>query len=131
MSLANTSLLNSLALANFWVTDDDIFLPNVTTQAGAYPVRGEVVRATQVFNNLPNLSMVLKPVLSGDAAPLTFVVNDSPQAIVVFCAPGEVLNGTLNGLLTIPGGVTTGQAGIFVRVPNNLGTAGWRAAVIP
>jgi hypothetical protein len=126
MSLANQSLLNSLGITGFPLSDDDIFLPNLTTQAGAHPVRGESVRVTAASLNS---SMVMRSVLSGDAPPLGFVTNDSGQTIVVFAAVGEQLNGVTNGSLSIP----AGQSGIFVRVPNNLAgsSSGWRAAAIP
>lgn len=126
MSLANQALLNSLGITNFWVTDDDIFLPNVTIQAGAHPIRGETVRVTQAS---AGSSMLLKSVLSGDAAPLTFVINDSAVSINVFPAVGEQNNGVTNAVLAIP----AGQSGIFVRVPNNLAgsSSGWRSVAIP
>jgi len=61
MSLANQSLLNSLGITGFPLSDDDIFLPNITTQAGAYPVRGEAVRVTAAS---ANSSMIMRSVLS-------------------------------------------------------------------
>jgi hypothetical protein len=126
MSLANSALLNSLGLVGFWVTDDDIFLPNITIQAGAYPIKGETSRVTVAS---AGSSMLLKSVLSGDAAPMTYVINDSGQAISVFPAVGEQNNGGTNTSLSIP----AGQSGVFVRVPNNLAgsSSGWRSAVIP
>ena len=45
----------------------------------------------------------------------------------VFPAVGEQNNGVNNSALNIP----AGQSGIFVRVPNNIGTAGWRSVAIP
>ena len=125
-TLANSALLNSLGLVGFWVTDDDIFLPNITIQAGAWPIKGEAARVTVAS---AGSSMLLKSVLSGDASPMTFIINDSGQAVSVFPALGEQNNGSTNGSLSIP----AGQSGVFVRVPNNLAgsSSGWRSSVIP
>src|SRR5260221_12949088 len=105
MSVANNALLNGLGITGFVNSDDDIFLPNVTWQAAAHPVRGETVRVTAAS---ANSSMRMKSIVTGEAAPITFVINDSAFTIVVFCEVGEKLNGTLNSSLSIP----TGQSGI-------------------
>lgn len=130
MSLANNALLNTLAIFIGTPVQDDETAGgpgNVTTQAGATAVVGEAVRVTRA----PTIgnSMILKSVLSGDASPLTFVINDSANSINVFPATGETNNGGLNQVLAVP----AGQSGIFVRVPNNLAgsSSGWRSAVIP
>jgi hypothetical protein len=125
MSTANTALLYNLGLIGTPV-DDDLVAFAAGTQAGATPIRGELARVTSAASNA---SCVLKSIANGEAAALTFVVNDSPSAIVVFCGFGEKLNGSTNGGLTIP----SGQSGIFVRVPNALQSVGadWRAAAIP
>lgn len=128
MSLANDSLRNSLALQG-WVIDDDQTAggaTGVTVQAGATAVLGEGIRVTR---GGAGASLVMKSVLSGDAAALTFVINDGPNSINVFPAPGEFNNGGANQVLAVP----AGQSAIFVRVPNNLAgsSSGWRSAVIP
>jgi len=124
MSLANQALLYNLALLGTTV-DDDLIAFSGGTQSGAVPVRSEAAR---VIGGVLNSSLVLKSITSGEASQLTFVVNDGPNAIKVFCAPGETLNGGANGSLAIP----AGQSGIFVRVPNALSAGGdWRAAAIP
>lgn len=130
MSLANSALLNTLAIFLSTPLQDDETAGgpgNVTTQAGATAIIGEAVRVTRgpTIGN----SLVLKSVLSGDASPMTFVVNDGPNSINVYPAPGEFNNGTQNQVLAVP----AGQSGIFIRVPNNLAgsSSGWRSAVIP
>src|SRR5260221_4450128 len=101
MSVANLSLLQQLGSVGFWNTDDEIVLPStaLNTQTGAYPVRGETVRVTVAP---ATASMILRSVISGDAAPMTFVVNDSANAINVFPAVGEQNNGVTNAALSIP-----------------------------
>lgn len=108
---------------NIFIGDDDIVLPNITTQAGAHPVRCEGVRVTSAF---ANSSMILREGDAGTAAPLSFIVNDSAQAVVVFCAAGETLNGATNGSLSIP----ASSAGYFIRVDRTRGGPDWRAGVI-
>ena len=53
------------------------------------------------------------------------VINDGTNAMSVFCWPGDTLNGTLNGSLSI----ANGACGIFVKVDNGV-TQDWRAGVI-
>lgn len=128
MSLANNALLNALALDGIPVDDDRTAggPAGVTTQAGASALVSQLTRFTV---GGANFSCVMKSVLSGDASPLSFVVNDTATAINFFPAPGEFNNGTVNQVLSIP----AGQSLIAVRVPNNLAGAssGWRSAVIP
>jgi hypothetical protein len=128
MSLANNALLNSLSLQG-WTFDDDQTAggpAGSVVQAGATPVIGEGIRVTR---GAAGTSVIMKSVLSGDAAPLTFVVNDGPNSINAFPAVGEFNNGVVNQVLAVP----AGQSAIFVRVPNNLAgsSSGWRSAVIP
>jgi hypothetical protein len=129
VSVANDSLLYSLGLAGFPVTDNQSAL--LLTQATGVAVIGDAFRVT---NSVSNGACVLKSSVSNESCPLVFVVNDSPNTIKVFCSPGENLGGSLNASLSIP----TGQSGIFVRVPVQVqkgggggGTADFRAAVIP
>lgn len=128
MSLANDSLRNSLALQG-WVIDDDQTAGGTTgstVQAGATAIISEGIR---VLRGAAGTSLVLKSVLSGDAAPMTFVINDGPNSINLFPAPGEFNNGGANQVLAVP----AGQGAICIRVPNNLAGAssGWRSSVIP
>ncbi|HEX4828310.1 MAG TPA: hypothetical protein VFV12_08795 [Xanthobacteraceae bacterium] len=125
MSLANTALLYNLGLLGTPL-DDDLVGGPASTQVGATPVKGELARCT---TSVLNGSFVLKQIQTGEASPLTYVVNDSANAIKVFPHPGEAQGGVANASLTIP----AGQSAIFVRVPNSLQTAGadWRSAVIP
>lgn len=128
MSLANNSLLNSLALAGT-VLDDGATAGGAggsVVQAGATAVLGEGVR---ILRGAAGTSVIMKGVLSGDAGPLTWIINDGPNSINAFPAVGEFNNGVVNQVLAVP----AGQSAIFVRVPNNLAGAssGWRSAVIP
>ncbi len=131
MSTANDALLYNLGLTGFPVYDDVFIATAQITQALSVPVFGEL---TRVVSAPANGALILKSLLSNDAPPLVFVVNDSAQTIVVFCFKGENLNGSLNGSLSIP----SGQSGIFVRVPPTaakggagVGTTDWRSAAIP
>lgn len=130
MSTANDALLYNLGLLGFPVTDD-VLIAAGTTQAGASPLIGDLIRVT---SSIANGALVLKSSVSQEAPPLLFVVNDSAQTIKVFCFAGENLNGTLNSSLSI----SSGQSAIFVRVPVQTvkgggggGTIDWRAAAIP
>jgi hypothetical protein len=129
MSTANDSLLYTLALAGFPVTDDVAL--SSTAQATAAPVIGDLAR---VVTSVANGAMMLKSSVSGEAPPICFVVNDSANAVKVFPFVGESLNGTANNSLSIP----SGQSGVFIRVPPQIakgggggGTIDWRSAVIP
>jgi hypothetical protein len=125
MSAANTALLYNLGLLAFPVTDDLSTTAN-NTQTAAPVLIGELCR---VVTAVANGSFVLKQLLTLEAPPLVFVVNDSANTIKVFSFIGETLNGGANGALSIP----TGQSGIFISVPGqkNAGVTDWRAAVIP
>jgi hypothetical protein len=131
MSVANDSLLYNLGLAGFPVTDNQSATAVASQQATGTPVIGDAFRVT---NSAANGSCVLKSSLSNEACPLVFVINDSPNTIRIYAAPGENMGGVLNSFLAIP----SGQSGIFVRVPVQVqkgggggGTADWRSAVIP
>jgi hypothetical protein len=128
MSLANDALRNSLSLQG-WVVDDDQTAGGGTgsvVQAGATAIVGMCIR---VLRGAAGTSVILKSVLSGDAAPMTYVINDGPNAINLFPAPGEANNGGVNQVLSVP----AGQSAICIRVPNNLAgsSSGWRTSVIP
>ena len=55
------------------------------------------------------------------AAPTSKGLQRLPRAMSVFCWPGDTLNGTLNGSLSIP----AGGFGVFLKVD---ATLDWRAA---
>jgi hypothetical protein len=128
MSLANSALLNSLSLAGTVLDDNQTAggATGVTVQAGATSIVGEGIR---VLRGAAGTSVILKSVLSGDAGPLVWIVNDGTNSINAFPAAGEFNNGGANQVLAVP----AGQGAIFVRVPNNLAgsSSGWRSAVIP
>lgn len=132
MSVANNALLYNLGLLGTPVDDNQVAAAGITCastpnarQVGAV-IRSELTRFTRATDPTNNAAL-LKSISTGEAAALTFVINDAPNPIQVFCASGEKLNGSTNGSLSIP----AGQSGIFVRVPNNLGGADWRASAIP
>jgi hypothetical protein len=137
MSVANTALLYNLGLEGFAVSDG-----LVASVAGA---RSTAMRLPSQLNRVTlspaNGACILPSILSGEAAWIVFVINDSANTIVVgAAAPGgggasqETINGVATpanystGVLSIP----AGQSGIFVPVPNSKGTTlDWRSAVIP
>jgi hypothetical protein len=123
MSAVNDQLRANLGVMRVAIVDDDIVLPNVTTQAGARPVLG----TCRVTSAPANASMILR---RSEEAPFPFVwvINDSAQPIVVFGAVGEKHGGATNGSLTIP----AGQAGQFQHVPRSNPALGqdWRSAVL-
>jgi hypothetical protein len=80
------------------------------TQANATPIRSNFTRFTGAANAATNTA-VLPPLLSGRGF-ISFVINDAPNPIQVFCAPGENLQGSANGSLSIP----AGQSAVFIPV---------------
>lgn len=124
MSVANTALVFNLAMNGYFVNDDMVAGP-ASVQGTASRLLGQCNR---VVSAVLNGSFILPSILSGEAAWMVFVINDSLNAIKVFCAVGENLGGVLNSSLAIP----AGQSGIFIPVPNSHGgTNDWRNAVIP
>lgn len=128
MSLANNALLGALGLLGTPLDDNETAggVGAVTVQAGATAILGEATRFTR---GGANFACIMKSVLSGDCAPMAFIINDTATAINFFPAVGEFNNGVVNQVLSIP----AGQALIAIRVPNNLAGAssGWRSSVIP
>ena len=122
MSAANLGLIYNLALLGTPLLDNQA-TASAGTQAAALPVLGECVRVT---SSAASGSMILKNITTGEASTMTFVINDSANTIVVFCAVGETLNGTTNASLSIGAGVS----GLFVFVPQKLGGPDWRANTI-
>jgi hypothetical protein len=116
---------------------DGIFIgAGQTSQATAQAVLRSGANRIQVC---PAGGAVLLPSMANgdEAADIVFVVNDGANAVLVFCDPGETMNGTLNGSLS----VAAGAFGVFLaRSPNIMfqmqsvpaitSTYDWRAAVI-
>jgi hypothetical protein len=98
----------------------------INTQAGAYAVKGECVR---VVSAPTNASLIMREGSAGDASPVTFIINDSPNTVVVWPAVGEAMNGVTNGNLPIP----ASQYAFMQRIPR-IGVGGgvpdYRTAVI-
>jgi hypothetical protein len=130
VSVANTALLYNLGLEGFSVTDDLV--------AGVAAARATACRLPSQLNRFisspANGTAILPAIVSGEAAWIVFVVNDTAQTMKVGAAPGETVNSVSTasdmsaGILAIP----SGQSGIFVPVPNGKGgTLDWRSAIIP
>jgi hypothetical protein len=128
MSQTNDALLYNLALSGFPV-NDNISCPNASSQATATRATGDAVRVT---NSVANGSMILPSILSQEAPPLIFVINDSPNAIKVYpflsTVSPESMNTTNNAALTI----AAGGWGMFVKIPpltqkggGTQGTSNW------
>lgn len=97
------------------------------SQAGATALRCGV--NTVVVAPSPNTSCVLPSILSSETySQFTIVINDAPNSIRVFCAPGDHINGSLNGSLT----VAANGFGIFIMKPTDPSVGanppGWTAA---
>src|SRR5262245_22264447 len=116
----------TLPYLQYSVLDDLIALSGaINTQAGAHPVRSECVRITAAP---ANASMIMREGDAGSSSPWTFIVNDSGQAIVVFAAVGENMDGVLNGSRSI----AAAQSAYFMRIPRSSGAAipDWRSGTI-
>jgi hypothetical protein len=108
------------------IVEDSIILNGPTnTQVAAYPIRGSAIR---IVRATANSSLILKEGDGGTSQPWTFVLNDAANAVVVFPAVGENLNGIGNNGFSIP----AGQTGQFMRVDRTDPTFGqdWRATLI-
>lgn len=130
MSVANDALLAVLGQQGFPV-NDNLAAPNASSQTTATRCGSSINRFT---TGVANGSAVLPSSVSNEAEPITFVINDTPNAIKLFPFSGENQGGVLNAFLSIP----AGQAAIAIRVPAQIGKGGggggtldWRSAVIP
>jgi hypothetical protein len=92
--------------------------------------------ATRVVTSIASGKLMLKSIASGEAVEPMFVINDSPNTILVFPFTGEFQNGVANASLSI----ATGKSAVFFPVTNNLAQqwlpgatefSDWRSAVIP
>ena len=131
MSTTNNAVIYSLG--------QDLYMGQ-SGVAGPSGVRGTAPRLPSQFTRVTlsavsNGAFVLPSILSGEDYQLTWVVNDSANAIVVSAAPGETLNGAASaanlstGILTIP----AGQSGVFIPVSPETtfaSTGDWRASVV-
>ncbi len=118
-------------LAQLGLVEFDGLSCNNTTQATATALLGEINRV--VISAAANGAAVLKSVLSNEAPPICYVINDSANTIKVFPFTGENINGSLNTSLS----VVAGGLACFFRVPPLLsksggggGTNDWRGAAI-
>jgi hypothetical protein len=119
MSTTNLALL--AALVGPWplFINDDMTALAAGGQSGAVPCLRS--GANRVTIATAGAASVVLPAVSDDASGLVIVINDSANAIAVFCAPSGTLNGTLNASLSI----AAGGFAIFLRVA---ATLDWRAA---
>jgi hypothetical protein len=133
-ALTNDALLETLAIDG-WPVGDEIFIPAgaATTQAGGLAFKASAHRVTA--NGTANASMTMRSLLSNDAPPMAWLINDSANTVAVFCAAGEKMNGGANGSFS----VTAGNAAVFIAIPVQIkrkggasggGTLDWRAALI-
>jgi hypothetical protein len=90
-------------------------------QAGAAPtLRGQAHRFVQALN--ANDSAVLPSLADREeTARMVWVVNDGANALSIYCALNDTMNGAANGSLSIP----AGGFGVFLKVD---ATLDWRAA---
>ena len=97
----------------------------VVLRSGANRITSSVSSGACLLPSMANLD-------EGNA--LIFVINDSANAVAVFCDPGETMNGSSNGSLSI----ASGGFGVFMFRPDNSmlpqqsilahAAADWRAA---
>jgi hypothetical protein len=133
MSIPNDALLVALGQEQFPVFDGQS--ANNTTQGTATRCTGSVTRFTIVASGG---AAVMPSLLTGEAGPIAFVINDGANALSVYPFTGETRNGTLNSALSIP----VGQSAIFIKVTASQIAKGggivpgsfandWRSVVIP
>lgn len=123
MSLTNTAALKALTQSGPYAINGALAAYAAGGQSGATPLRGAANRAT--LATATNASFVLPSINTEDADALTvWLINDSANAVQVFCAPNDSLNGTQNGSLT----VAVGTFAVFVLISAALG---WSAAAFP
>jgi hypothetical protein len=133
MSVANDALLQSLGQNDFQVLDTQNAFN--TTQGTASKCPGNVTRFTTVASGG---AAVLPSLLTNEAGPIAFVINDGANALSVYPFTGETRNGSANSALSVP----AGQSAIFIKVSASQIAKGggivpgslvndWRSAVIP
>jgi hypothetical protein len=86
----------------------------------AASIRGQAHRFVQVLN--ANDPAVLPSLADREeTARMVWVVNDGANALSVYCALNDTMNGAANGSLSIP----AGGFGVFLKVDSTLD---WRGA---
>jgi hypothetical protein len=120
-----------------WPVGDEIFIGTGagTTQAAGIPVRGAAHRVMQLGAGTASAAVVMKSIKSQEAPSMVWLINDSAQAVAVFCAAGDSMAGAANGSFSL----TAGNAAVFCRIPAQIkrkggtsggGTIDWRPALI-
>jgi len=109
------------------------FMDNIGT--GPASAQGTAVLATptvvRVTKSVASGSLILPSILTNEADPMTIVINDSGQTVLVYAAKGESMDGSLNGNRS----VATGGVAFFLRVRDAEAVGGgagpdWRSNVI-
>lgn len=131
MSLSNDSLLEALGQEGYTIYDG-LAAPNASSQNTATKLIGQACRVT---TSVANGSLILPSILSNEASPLVYVINDSPNAVLVYpflsSVTPEKMNTTNNASLSIP----AGGWGHFIKTPaqtkkggGTQGTINWSAS---
>src|SRR5258706_11609924 len=134
--LTNDAIMEVLS-EDGWPVSDEIFIGAGAplTQAGGQPVKGSCHGIMQLGAGTANGAVVMKSVKTQEAPSMVWLLNDSAQAVAVFCALGDSMNGTPNGSFSL----TAGNAAVFCRIPAQIkrkggtvaaGTLDWRPALI-
>jgi hypothetical protein len=122
MSTTNLGVYN--ALTNEGLPCYDAVMALGTTQTTAFGIQQQW---TRVIAGAASSGVVLPSVLSEVAQIVPyFVTNDGPNTILLYPAPGEKQNGTLNATLSIVAGAT----GVAIPMGNKIGTVDWRSASV-
>lgn len=132
----NDALLEVLS-EDGWPIGDEIFIGTGagTSQAAGLPVRGAAHRIMQLGAGTANAAVVMKSVKTQEAPSMVWLLNDSAQAVAVFCGLGDSMAGSLNGSFSL----TAGNAVVFCRIPAQVkrkggtsggGTTDWRPALM-
>ena len=122
-SANNAALVRALGLIG-QMGQDDITALAAGTQAGAPPVTSAWGRVTVAAANAT--------VLIKGSRPITHIINDSPNTIVIYPEANSYLNGVQNGTLSL----VTGKSASFISIPKDInanlggGTETYRAGVI-
>jgi hypothetical protein len=120
MSTTTGAILGHVGRFNGWMSVENEVPGPASAQATAVPIRGNFMRCTQ---SILNGSFILKSIATRDAPNLVLVVNDSPNAVLVYAFVGDNMNGSANGSLS----VAAGSFAFFCRVDS---TGDWRSAAI-
>jgi hypothetical protein len=105
MSNTNNGLMFALAGGPWPVNlNDNLALGSGTTQAAAQVCMRS--GANRIVSSGGAGASCIMPAMGNDdeSGNIVWVINDSANAIAVFAAPGETMNGTSNGSLSIAAG---------------------------